>query len=93
MKPKDYKKATTKETINYLDSRTSVERKKDSKIKAIISTTMKNPKDYNEAMKYASCVDTQTHLKKCKKCRDRAYLLFPSKEDLGDKIKNVLNSN
>ncbi len=53
-----------------------------------------NPKDYKEAMEYVTCVSTQSHLKECKKCRDRAYLLFPSdKEDLGDKIKNVLDSN
>ena len=55
---------------------------------------MKNPKEekeYKEAMEYGVCVDTNNHLKKCKDCRDRAYLLYPSKEDLGDKIKNVLN--
>ena len=30
----------------------------------------KEPKDYKKAMEYASCVDTQSHLKKCGKCKE-----------------------
>ena len=30
----------------------------------------KEPKDHKKAMEYASCVDTQSHLKKCKKCKE-----------------------
>ena len=33
------------------------------------SGAKKEPKDHKEAMEYASCVDTQSHFKKCKKCK------------------------
>ena len=35
------------------------------------------PKDYNEAMEYATCVNTKSHLKECKECMPKE----PTKEN------------
>ena len=52
--------------------------KKEAKVLKVVEFPLKKDgsidwKNRNEAMEYASCVDTQSHLKKCGKCRGEDY--------------------